>query len=224
MGSLSDCVIDHQGVLVDYIGDELMAMWGAPEERPDHAKLACRAALAMLDRLPALSDRWRAILGEPIQLGIGVNSGIARVGNTGTYRKFKYTPLGSTVNVASRVQGATKQVRLPLLISGATARLQQDAFPCRRVCRVRAVNIQEPIDLFELVGEATPAWTDLKQRQEEALDAFERRDFHTSTRILGNLAAEYPDDGPTLLLLSRAVAALSQQPSEFDSVWNLPGK
>ncbi|MEQ8790885.1 MAG: adenylate/guanylate cyclase domain-containing protein [Pirellulaceae bacterium] len=224
MGVLSDCVIDHHGVLVDYIGDELMAMWGAPEARDDHARLACRAALDMLRRLPELNEKWQAELGEPIDVGIGVNSGVARVGNTGTHRKFKYTPLGSTVNVASRVQGATSQVRTSPLITGATAAMLGDEFSTRRVCRVRVKNIHEPIDLFQLTASPTPAWQQLKLRHEEALAAFERNDFHTTTRILGTLVAEHPDDGPTLLLLSRAVSALSSQQSEYDSVWNLPTK
>ena len=73
----------HRGVLVDYIGDELMAMWGAPEEQPDHARLACRAALDMLDLVPQLNERWLTTLKEPMSLGIGINSGVARVGNTG---------------------------------------------------------------------------------------------------------------------------------------------
>lgn len=224
MGALSDSVIENDGVLVDYIGDELMAMWGAPEPRDDHARLACRAALDMSRRLPALNQRWQSVLGEPVDIGIGVNSGVARVGNTGTHRKFKYTPLGNTVNVASRVQGATAQVRSSLLITGATAALLDDEFPIRRVCRVRVKNILEPIDLFELTTNASQDWQSLKRRHEEALAAFERHDFHTSARILGNLVAEYPDDGPTLLLLSRAVAALSVDSGDYDTVWSLPNK
>jgi adenylate cyclase len=224
MGVLSDCVIEHQGVLVDYIGDELMAMWGAPDARDDHAQLACRAALDMLRRLPELNEQWQEELGEPIDVGIGISSGVARVGNTGTHRKFKYTPLGNTVNVASRVQGATSQVRTSPLITGATAAMLGDEFVTRRVCRVRVKNIHEPIDLYQLNASPSPAWLELKQRQEEALAAFERSDFHTATRILGALVAEYPNDGPSLLLLSRAVSALSSERSEFDSVWDLPTK
>src|SRR5207302_9074849 len=108
LGELSECVLAHQGVLVDYIGDELMAMWGAPGVQPDHAKLACRAGLAMLESLPRLNEHWLSVLEEPMGLGVGINTGLARVGNTGTQRKFKYGPLGGTVNLASRVQGANK--------------------------------------------------------------------------------------------------------------------
>ena len=97
MGALSTCVLDHQGVLVDYIGDELIAMWGAPKEAPDHARRACRAALDMLAKLPELNERWRSTLKEPMGLGIGINTGVAQVGNTGSAYKFKYGALDAWV-------------------------------------------------------------------------------------------------------------------------------
>jgi adenylate cyclase len=81
--SLSDTVQQHHGALIDYIGDELMAMWGAPEEQPGHAGLACRAALDMLGCLGELNARWQEQVGEPVCLGIDMNTGVARVGNSG---------------------------------------------------------------------------------------------------------------------------------------------
>src|SRR5262249_36584227 len=93
MATLSECVRARQGVLVDYIGDELIAMWGAPEAQPDHARLACLAALDMLARVPELNERWRTQLKETMGLGIGVNTGVSRVGNMGSPHKFKYGPL-----------------------------------------------------------------------------------------------------------------------------------
>ncbi len=89
LDAFSECVLDHQGVLVDYIGDEIIAMWGAPKPHPDHPRLACRAALAMLECLPALNAKWQPVLDCATDLGIGINTGFAQVGNTGTTRKFK---------------------------------------------------------------------------------------------------------------------------------------
>jgi adenylate cyclase len=169
MEVLSDCVLAHRGVVVDYIGDELMAMWGAPEKQPDHAKLACTAALVMQEQLPKLNERWQSFLGEPMGLGIGINSGVARVGNTGSARKFKYGALGSTVNVASRVQGATKYLKTSLLITGSVHAQLTAEFDTRQLCMARVVNIAEPVDLYELVGRITPAWLELKMGYEEAL-------------------------------------------------------
>src|SRR5207244_12765308 len=99
LGTLSDCVLAEQGVLVDYVGDELLAMWGAPASQPDHAVRACRSALGMLASVQVLNDRWLTTVKEPMGLSIGINSGTARVGNVGSERKFKYGALGTTVNL-----------------------------------------------------------------------------------------------------------------------------
>jgi adenylate cyclase len=225
LSTLSECVLNERGVLVDYIGDELMAMWGAPEELPDHPARACRAALAMLDRLPKLNERWHEILQEPLSLGIGINSGKARVGNVGTKHKFKYGPLGNTVNLASRIQGATKYLKSKLLITEATHKQLDDSFPRRRLCKVNVINIAEPVCLYELAHDQRN-WPDLKTRYEQALADFERREFRTSARTLGALlaVAEHRDDGPSLILLSRAVNNMVDEPADFDAVWQLPGK
>jgi adenylate cyclase len=223
MGVLSDSVVDHHGVLVDYIGDELMAMWGAPQEQPDHATLACKAALDMLDKLPATVQRWKDVLGEDFALGIGLNTGTARVGNTGTARKFKYGPLGNTVNLASRVQGATKHFHTTCLITGSTRAALEGHFCTRRLSKVQVVNISEPVDLHELAPQCHPNWDDLQTRYEAALAHFESREFRDAAHILGSLQRENPADGPSLMLLARAVNALCD-PDTYDPVWRFDKK
>ncbi len=182
--ALSDCVQAHGGVLVDYIGDELMALWGAPEDQPDHARLACQAALDMLGKLPLLDKDWQETLKEPMGLGIGVNTGTARVGNTGSRFKFKYGALGNTVNLASRVQGATKHLKCRLLITEATRARLDDRFATRRLCQVQVVNIAGPVTLHELAPADQPDWAEAKQVYEQALAEFEARNFGTAARIL----------------------------------------
>jgi len=224
MGVLSECVLEHDGVVMDYIGDELMALWGAPEDQPKHAMLACRAALAMRKRLPALGERWQSILQEPLDVGIGINSGIAQVGNVGSKIKFKYGALGNTVNLASRVQGATKYLKAPVLITDATHAGLDGGFATRRLCQVAVVNIAQPVTLFELVGSGDVAWSGLKSAYEQALDDYSRGDFRAACRILGRLVPDHPEDGPCLILLARAVACLVEEPDQFDPVMVLPGK
>ena len=224
MGVLSDCVLAHAGVLVDYIGDELVAMWGAPAAQPEHAQLACLAAIDMLKAVPSINERWSTILQEPMALGIGVNSGIARVGNTGSRHKFKYGPLGNTVNLASRIQGATKYLRVPILVTGSTHSQLASSFLSRRLCQVRVVNIAKPVELYELAGGERLGWTELKQGYETALAAFECGDFRRAAQVLSGLLEKWPDDGPCLLLLSRAVSSLLTPTAEFNPVWDLPGK
>jgi adenylate cyclase len=223
MEVLSECVLRHHGVVVDFVGDELMAMWGAPEEQPDHARLACRAALDMVARLPKLNQEWEALLGEPMSFGIGINSGPARVGNTGTRRKFKYGPLGNTVNLASRVQGATKYLKTGLLITGDTRKQLDAEFAVRRLAQVQAVNIETPVDLFELVPVHRPHWSDVKPRYETALQLFEARHLMGAAEILGSLITQYGAQGPELALMARTMGCLLE-PGKWKKVWDLPGK
>ena len=226
MGELSDCVIDRQGVLVDYVGDELMAMWGAPEKQPNHAELACQAALDMLAKLPTLNARWGPVLGEPMSFGIGVNSGEAHVGNTGSPRKFKYGPLGNTVNLASRVQGATKHLKTRLLITKNTYQ-QLDVVlqgRARRLCQVKVINIDEPVELYELAVPNQVGWPDWKEKYEAALADFDRMNFRLAARTLVPLSAEEVNDAAAIVLLSRAVQGMASGPAPGHPVWELPTK
>ena len=120
MERLSERIVEYGGVIVDYAGDGILAMWNAPAKQPDHAVRACRAGLAMLGELPALNARWGDEAAGSLAMGIGINTGEALVGNTGSKRKFKYGPHGHPVNLASRVQDATKKLGLPLLITAST--------------------------------------------------------------------------------------------------------
>lgn len=222
--ALSNCVVRHEGVIVDYVGDEVMAMWGAPQDQPDHARRACCAALDMMAELPKLNDRWQTFLGEPVDIGIGVNTGPALVGNVGSDRKFKYGPIGSTVNLASRVQGMTKYLRSKLIVTAATKASVEGEFEARRLCTVRVVNIPEPVELYELGPREGAPFLSVRADYERALDEFEAGQFEHAAQILGQVFASKPKDGPALLLMSRAITCLVEQPTQFDPVWTPPGK
>ena len=224
MGVLSEAVLAHDGVLVDYIGDELMAMWGAPAPQADHAILACSAARQMMESLDDISARWQAELGEPVRLGIGLNSGVARVGNTGSALKFKYGPLGDAVNVASRVQGATKYLGGDCLITGETLQMLPSGTAVRRLARVRAVNIAHAIDLYEIVARPPQQWHEQCRRYAEALLALEQENWSEAARIAEFLAAEYPHDAAVAALANRVSSSQRDEPSHDASVWRLPGK
>jgi len=150
MEALTDRIIAEGGVIVDYAGDGILAMWNAPAPQNDHAQRACRAALAMLKELPRFNERWQATIGGPLVLGVGINTGMARVGNTGSSRKLKYGPHGLTVNLASRVQDATKKVRVPLLVSSSVRERVGDLYATRSVGRLELKGIAGAVELFEL--------------------------------------------------------------------------
>jgi adenylate cyclase len=224
MAALSDCVLAHDGVLVDYIGDELMAMWGAPVAQDNHAELACYAARQMMETLADINSRWQAELGDPVRLGIGLNSGVARVGNTGSRLKFKYGPLGDAVNVASRTQGATKYLGADCLITGSTLRALPPGASVRRLARARAINIEQPIDLYEIVAAAPPDWDEQCRRYGEALRALEREDLVTAIELARRLAVDFPHDQAAHALLKQALDAELRSSDSDTSVWELPGK
>ena len=220
---LSSKVVETEGVLVDYVGDELMAMWGAPTAQHDHAERACRAAKAMLDAQEAINERWFGRIRAKTTYSIGVNSGNARVGNTGSTMKFKYGPLGNVVNLASRVRGTTKFFKVDAIITGDTRDELQKGFLTRRLCSVRVINIDTPVELHELDPGDDPRRRELFERYDEGLAAFESGQFANATRILGQLVNDHPGDGPSLVLLSRSVDAMVN-PDKFSAVWDLPSK
>ena len=220
---LSSKVVETEGVLVDYVGDELMAMWGAPTAQEDHAERACRAAKAMLDAQETINERWFGRIHTKTTYSIGVNSGNARVGNTGSTMKFKYGPLGNVVNLASRVRGTTKFFKVDAIITGDTRDELQKGFLTRRLCSVRVINIDKPVELHELNPGDDPRRRELFDRYDEGLAAFESGQFANATRILGQLVNDHPKDGPSLVLLSRSVDAMVN-PDKYSAVWDLPSK
>ncbi|MCE9526714.1 MAG: adenylate/guanylate cyclase domain-containing protein [Planctomycetales bacterium] len=221
---LSDCVAEERGVLIDYSGDALEAIWGAPEVTPDHAVRACRAALKMKAELAEFNTRWEPRLGEPTGISIGINSGPAQVGNIGSRRKIKYGAFGPTVNQAARVQGATKLVGCPLLVTKGTADLLGGAYSLRRLCTATTVNIAEPVDFYELPTARDAAWPKLKEQYEQALALFESARFRQAMALLINLAGDFPTDVPTMNLLQRSMSLFQNPPAKFDPVWHLKAK
>lgn len=218
---------EHGGVVVDYLGDGILSMWNAPTLQTDHAARACRAALAMLDELPNLNERWADRIGVKLALGIGVNTGEALVGNTGSRQRLKYGALGNTVNLASRVEGATKALGVPVLITGATHSQLADPFATRRLCTVRVVGIETPVSLYELRGETAPAdWLLERDAYEAALTQYEQGHLSEACRalfpILEVRAGRY--NKAALTLVSRAVEHLRSPTPEFDPVIPLDQK
>jgi adenylate cyclase len=221
---LSRCVLRYEGVLVDYTGDGLMALWGAPDEQPDHAARACRAAVDMLAGLPALNREWQGELKRMMNLGVGIHSGKAVVGNVGSEVKFKYGARGPTVNLASRVEGATKHLKCQVLITADTKRRVGEEFATRRLCQVKVVNIEEPVELYELALPGRPGWVEARREYEQALADFEQKRFREAAWRLAGLRAQQSDDGPALVLLSRVVNCMVEEPAPCDPVWVLPSK
>ncbi|MBI2570431.1 MAG: adenylate/guanylate cyclase domain-containing protein [Candidatus Schekmanbacteria bacterium] len=224
----SHCIERYDGVVVDYAGDGILAMWNAPAEQPNHAQRACQAAIAIQQALPDLSRRWCRTLPSPLRLGLGLSTGTALVGNTGSDVKIKYGPMGPVVNTASRVEEATKYVGVPIAITAATrSRLGED-YATRRLGRFRLAGVGEPVELFELHDQmpAVPHWEAERQAFEEALQHYEEGRWADACKALLPMLTreDGAHDAPSLRLLGRATECLQSQPSPFDPVTDLCGR
>jgi class 3 adenylate cyclase len=194
-------VLEHGGTLIDYYGDGLAAMWNAPLDQPRHVPLACQTALAMQEALASLSDRWEHLLAAPLALGVGIHTGPAQVGNIGSSRQHKYGPRGTTVNLASRLEQATKRVEMPIIVTqDVVSQLTGEAIEYR-VCQAQLAGIEQPIALFALLPPHADSETlAAVARYEKALVNFELGDFEEAKTLL--LGVQESSCLPTRFLLT----------------------
>ncbi len=141
----------HHGTLDKYIGDAIMAFWGAPVAEPEHAKKAVLAALGMQREAKALNEKFRAKGWPTFKIGIGVNSGVMRVGDMGSKLRRAYTVMGDAVNLGSRLEGITKEYGVDIIIGEGTKKLLS-GFVLRELDRVRVKGKEEPVTIYEPVG------------------------------------------------------------------------
>jgi adenylate cyclase len=151
---MTDKVFDHKGSLDKYIGDAIMAVYGAPIAAAEHPHLACRTALDMIRALDALRAQWRRDGLPEIGIGIGINTGPMIVGNMGSVSRFNYTVVGDAVNLASRIESLNKTYGTSILLSEYTYEKVKEEFPhAREIDRVRVRGRAQVVGLYELIPE-----------------------------------------------------------------------
>jgi adenylate cyclase len=226
LDKLTNQVMDHGGVVIDYYGDGLAAMWNAPTDMQQHADHAVEAALAMINELPAINTQWAERLGGIIRLGIGIHTGLAQVGNSGSKRRMKYGPRGHAVNLTSRVEAATKVFGVTCLLTAATRQQLKMDFPVRRICKARLTGMTEAVDLFEISAAIKqPTWPLQKQRYEAALALYEQNKMQECQQACQAIGDELGDfDGPTKWLLGRAQQRLATPDAPFEPVFAVETK
>jgi adenylate cyclase len=217
----------HQthGTIDKYIGDAIMAFWGAPLAVPAHAREAVAAAIAMRDAMPALAPVFAARGWPELVIGIGVNTGTMSVGDMGSRFRKAYTVLGDAVNLASRIEGLTKLYGVTILCGQAT----RDAAPefiWREVDRVRVVNREQPIAIWEPLGIAITASARARLvRWNEALESYRARDFATAIERFGALDDEDVSTTLYAVFVERCRAFIAAPPpAEWDGATNMTAK
>src|SRR5208283_4980433 len=157
LSPMTDIILSEQGTVDKYMGDAIMAFWNAPLDDPAHAIHGVRAALRMREALADLNGRWRLEADqagrtfEPVRFGVGLNTGDCSVGNMGSEQRFDYSALGDEVNVASRLEGSTKQFGVDIIASAAT-RDQAPEFAWLEIDYVKLKNKTRAVALYALAG------------------------------------------------------------------------
>ena len=201
MDRFSDIITDLEGVIIDFFGDGVSAFWNAPLDQPHHALLACQAGREMLACLPALNQVWANKIGEELRIGIGIHTGPARVGNSGSRRRLKYGPRGATVNLASRLENTTKSLGIPMVVSQATAHQVASAFVAQRVIKSDLAGFTSSTDVYRLMSQAEIPSGDYLKTYEQSLQQFESGNLDLSHQLLQDLDQEFPNDAATKFLL-----------------------
>jgi adenylate cyclase len=221
-------IFRHQGTLDKYIGDAVMAIWGAPFTEPKHGERCCQAALSMLSRLVDLQKKWRDDGLPAMEIGIGINTGIASVGNMGSALRYGYTAMGDTVNLASRLEGLNKEYGTSILISESTrADVTNDQIVIREIDFIRVKGKNQPVTIFEILSEQTAAnkGKELVEVFGRGREAYKARDWSAAKAAFEDVLRRWPKDGPSRVFIDRCDEYLAQGPgADWDGVYVMTHK
>jgi adenylate cyclase len=217
-GRMTERVLAQGGTLKEYVGDELMAFFGAPAPQEDHAARACAAALDMAERRRALAAEWAAAGRPALRARTGINTGPMLVGNLGSSYRLAYGVLGDAVNLGSRLEGLNREYGTEILVGEATAAAAGPAFLFREIDLVRVKGRAQAVRVHELVGRAGDAVPEGKRQALAAyaagLDAHRARRWAEALACFEEALAACPEDGPSRTLARRCRVFLAAPPED----------
>lgn len=211
------------GTVDKYIGDGVMAFWGAPLDDPQHALHACQTTLQLSKAFKQLNEKWRSENKPIIATRIGINTGTAVVGNVGSDDRLSYTAVGDAVNLASRLENLNKIYGTYSIISDFTYQLVKEHFNCRLLDKVAVKGKTQEVYIYELISEKT---TEPDKKLEHfnsifntAFSYYEKGDWTTALKLFENLLHEYPEDKLAKLFIERCIAFQQHSPQNWTGVW-----
>jgi adenylate cyclase len=227
LSAMSAAISARNGTLDKYIGDAVMAFWGAPVPMKDHARQGVLAALEMQKATAILREQFRARGWPELKIGIGLNTGDVRVGDMGSKVRKAYTVMGDAVNLASRLEGRTKGYGVGILVGQATARLVDDVV-FKELDRVRVKGKSEPVTIYEplaIRGELTETQNLELTHWQHCLDAYREQRWADAREDLAELQAMAPGTYLYELYEARIKALVNASPgSDWDGVTNFEDK
>ncbi|MDR3419494.1 MAG: adenylate/guanylate cyclase domain-containing protein [Nevskia sp.] len=224
-----EAIFQYGGVLDKYIGDAMMALFGVPFQGARDADNAVAVANAMLRRLSMLNGRRTAAGLPAIEIGIGIATGDVVVGNIGSPRRMEYTVIGDSVNLASRLEGATKAYRVKVLLSQATAESLTVPTPLREIDLLRVKGKDQPVTVYEALGHCDdsvfPNLDACLAAYAEGLRAYRLRAWREAAEAFQAALALHPGDEPSRIYLERCNNyAVNPPPAHWDGVSTLHSK
>lgn len=224
---MTDVVFDNEGTVDKFMGDAIMAFWGAPVEQPDHAFKACRAALDMMQKLRELQPVWKKHGIDDIDIGIGLSTGKVTVGNMGSLTRFDYTVIGDSINLGSRLEGLNKEYKTHIIVTKYTHLDVEESYIFRELDMVRVKGKARHIAIFELMGDKKHEgdFIKLKTAFEASLRLYREQKWGEAETGFKRCLEISPDDGPATVFLARISALRIQDlPEDWDGVYVMTGK
>jgi adenylate cyclase len=221
-------ILRHQGTVDKYIGDAIMAFWGAPQDVDNHPLVACKAALACRDSLRSLQTKWLKEGKPALQQRVGLHTGTTIVGNFGSEQRLDYTAIGDTVNLASRLEGLNRTYGTEILVSSYTWAQVKDDILVRPIDRVAVEGKNRGIMVYELIGieqEVDAALVALTRNYADALECYFDSDWNKAADGFSAVLEQTPGDKAAALMLERCRLFLEKPPGEtWDGIFRMQTK
>ncbi|MCL1865242.1 MAG: adenylate/guanylate cyclase domain-containing protein [Spirochaetes bacterium] len=228
LSEMTNIIISHGGTVDKYMGDAIMAFYGAPQAYDDHGLRACLAAIDMKRRLRSLQENWRKSGQLEFFARMGINSGKTVVGNMGSALRMDYTVMGDSVNLASRLEGANKIYDTTAMISEHTYNYAKDHIEARKLDSIKVVGKTEAVVIYELLGRkgTLPQNVyDMIEQYNKGLEMFAEHQWDKAHKCFKDAMKVLPDDGPSKLYIDRCNKYMKNPPSKsWNGVYTLDTK
>jgi adenylate cyclase len=225
---MTEIILGEKGMLDKYMGDAIMAVFGAPLPLRKHAHSACESALRMVEALTELTTQWAQRSIPPLTMGLGLNTGEMAVGNMGSKQRFDYTVMGDHVNLGSRLEGVNKVYGTQVIVSQYTKIFTDIDFVFRVLDFLQVKGKTTAVTIFELLArkkDASPFTLELVSRFEYALNIYRNQDWHKALSEFEDLLAFHPEDGPTKTYIERIQYFKNHPPeSDWDGIFRMESK
>lgn len=226
LSHMTRVIFDHKGVLDKYIGDAIMAFWGAPIEEKDQALLACQTALEMQEQMTIFRKEWAKKNFSNFGVRIGINTGDMIVGNMGSDMRFDYTIIGDNVNLGSRLEGINNLYGTSIIMSEFTYNEVKEKVYARMLDTVVVKGKKKGVNIYELrgLGNATKKEQEFLSDFQEARLLYQDGSFKRALEQFKELRNKYPEDLPIQVYITRCLGLIKKRPKDWDGIYHAETK